>query len=224
MSDSSNPERPESKPQPPSVRHVPDSPHIPSSELPPPKPTKEQLQAALEAREHSLSRRFSAIEGEARQMPAIVRKNVYRNPLVSVGGSLVGGLVTGLLLGGIGKRKPTAADAHRDLTDSYIDAIGEDVKVRIKKGDDVVEAVRRTLGGRTPLVIVEPASGAQPQGESFLHSAFDVLLKTAIGLGTQLLINRAMMAAGVHPDGSMVESELDETSAVIPAAAAFSES
>mgnify|MGYP003148584283 CR=1 FL=1 len=205
------------------------SPHVPNAPLMPDDaydadPTKEMLQVALAAREDSLLRRVDGIKAEARQLPAVVRARVYANPVVSVGGSLLAGALTGLLLGGIGKgkKKKTAAEHHRALTTSYVEAIARDARVRVGKGEDVAEAIRKTLGKRTPLVIVEAENGSPP---GVLASTFDILLKTAVGFGAKILIDRAIIAAGLTElVPSVDEDDGDEGSGVAPIAAAVSES
>jgi hypothetical protein len=186
------------------------------------KPSAATLRAALNARETSIKRRLDALQVEAQQVPQTVKRNVYRNPLVSVGGSLLGGVVTGLLLGGIGKRKPTAEDRHRDLIESYIDAVAEDARVRVKKGDDVTDAIRKVLGKRTPVVIVEGAQvGSHP---GVFASTLDLVLKTAVGFGVKILMDRAIIAAGLADQvPSVDEDDGDEGSSIVPVAAAASE-
>ncbi len=206
------------------------SPRVPDAPLKPDaayeaEPTKEMLQAALAAREDSLLRRVDGIKAEARELPAVVRARIYANPLVSVGGSLLAGALTGLLLGGVGKgnKKKTAAQHHRDLTTSYVDAIARDARTLVGKGEDVSEAIRKTLGNRTPLVIVE--GGPQHTSHGFLSSSLDILLKTAIGFGAKIMIDKAVIAAGLsHMVPSVDEDESDEGSGIAPIAAAVSES
>ncbi len=203
------------------------SPHVPDAPLKPDdaysaEPTKEMLQAALAAREDSLLRRVDGIKAEARQLPAVVRARVYANPVVSVGGSLLAGALTGLLLGGIGKgnKKRTAAEHHRALTTSYVEAIARDARTRVGKGEDVADAIRKTLGKRTPLVIVEAENGSAP---GVLASTFDILLKTAVGFGAKILIDKAIIAAGLTDVVPSVDAD-DEGSGIAPIAAAVSES
>lgn len=205
------------------------SPLVPDAPLKPDdaydaKPTKEMLQAALAAREDSLSRRVDGIKSEANALPAVIRSNIYSNPIVSVGGSLLAGAVTGLLLGGIGKGgKKTAAEHHRALTNSYVEAIARDARTLVGKGEDVADAIHKTLGKRMPLVIVEGSAGQTAQG--VFASSLDVLLKTAIGFGAKILMDKAIIAAGladVVP--SVDEEDGDEGSGIAPIAAAISES
>ena len=162
------------------------SPLVPDAPLKPDdayesEPTKEMLQAALAAREDSLLRRVDGIKAEARQLPAVVRARVYANPIVSVGGSLLGGVLSGLLLGGIGKnKKKTAGEHHQALTHSYVEAIARDARTRVGKGEDVADAIRKTLGNRTPLVIVEGANSQAPRACSRRRSTSCSRLPSAL--------------------------------------------
>lgn len=186
------------------------------------KPSAATLRAALHARETSIKRRIDALQYEAQQVPTEVKTRVYRNPLVSVGGSLLGGVVTGLLLGGIGKRRPSAEDRHRDLIESYVDAVAEDARARVKKGDDVADAIRKVLGKRTPVVIVEGAQIGERHG--VLASTLDLVLKTAVGFGVKILMDRAILASGLAGQvPSVDEDDGDEGSSVVPVSAAVSD-
>ncbi len=183
------------------------------------KPSATELRAALDARTEQINRRVEAIQTEVQRVPEEVRHALVRNPVVSLGGSLVAGLAVGLLIGGIGKKKRAIPAAHATLVAEYLDALADDARQAIKKGEDVGRAIRRTIGKYTPLVVVtEPDSHHGAEG--VFKTALDMAFKTALGFGVKILIDKVIIASGIAEEVPSVEHNTERSGRVEVVAAA----
>lgn len=115
----------------------------------------------LDAKTASIQSRIGALEGEVIGIGTDARDAVFRNPAVSVAGSLVGGLVVGLL---VGKPKPkTHFDAAIDhlprsmqrTAEAWAEAAEREVRRAGKRGEDVGDAIARFFHRNPPPVTTD---------------------------------------------------------------------
>lgn len=169
------------------------------------KPSADELRAALNARTTQISRRVEAIQDEVSRVPAEVGEAIVRNPLVSVGVSLGAGLAVGLLIGGFGRKKSRIPAAHQALVDDYLDALADEARNLIRRGEDAGRAIRRALGKHTPIVITMGGRDEMETPSGFMRTAVDMALKTALGYAAKVAIDKAMIASGLADDMPAVE-------------------
>ncbi len=161
------------------------------------KPSADELRAALDARAQQISRRFEAIQEEAARVPEQVGEAIARSPLVSVGVCLGAGLAVGLLIGGIGKKKSRVPAAHQALVDDYLDALADEARLLIKKGEDAGRAIRRALGKHTPIVVTMGGKADDDDQKGFMRTAVDMAAKTAFGFVTKVALDKLMVLSGL---------------------------
>ncbi len=171
------------------------------------KPSAEELRKALEARSEQISRRVEAIQDEVARVPGEVGEAIVRNPLVSVGVSLGAGLAVGLLIGGLGKRKSRLPAAHEAIVHDYLDALSDEARRLIRRGEEAGSAIRRALGKHTPIVVTTGGPDTLKSPSGFMHTAFDMAVKTAMGFAVKIALDRFMTASG------LVEADPDVTHA-----------
>ncbi len=188
------------------------------------KPTANELRAALDARTEQIGRRVEAIQDEVARVPGEVRDAIKQNPLVSLGGSLAGGLLVGLLIGGIGKRKSRIPAAHQSLVAEYLDALGDDVKHAIKKGEDVGKAIKRTVGKHTPLVIVAGGDdGIVKSKNHYLRAGLDMAFKTMLGFGVKMALDKVLLVSGLADEDPAIDRATEGSGTLEVAAARSTE-
>ena len=161
------------------------------------KPSADELREALRARGEQISRRFEAIQDEAARVPGEVGEAIVRNPLVSVGVSLGAGLAVGLLVGGIGKRKSKLPAAHHALVHDYLDALADEARALIRRGEEAGSAIRRALGKHTPIVVTTGGPQDMHTPSGFLRTALDMAVKTAMGFAVKVALDKVMVASGL---------------------------
>lgn len=172
------------------------------------KPSADELRAALEARGEQISRRVEAIQEEVARVPGEVGEAIVRNPLVSVAVSLGAGLAVGLLIGGIGRRKAKLPAAHQALVHDYLDALADEARTLIRRGEDAGSAIRRALGKHTPIVVTMGQPDLQtPSG--FMRTAFDMAVKTALGFGVKVALDKLMVTSGLAEEDPGVEHAVE---------------
>lgn len=169
------------------------------------KPSADELRAALKARTSQISRRVEAIQGEVARVPGEVGEAIVRNPLVSVGVSLGAGLAVGLLLGGFGRKKSKLPAAHHALVEDYLDALADEARSLIRRGEDAGKAIRRALGKHTPIVITMGPQQEMSNPAGFFRTAVDMALKTALGFAAKVAIDKALIMSGLADEMPAVE-------------------
>lgn len=182
-------------------------------EVPPRRLTKEEVAQQLDKRSASINLRLDALQGEVATAGEAVREAVFRNPLLSVGGMLVAGLVVGLI---VGKRRDRLGETHAALLERYLDVVGEEVRRAVRRGRDADEAVREALQGRAPVIVYE----APERSEGFIKQSLDLVLKTAMGFAVKAALDTASNRFHFISD----EEEEEAVSNAVPVAAAISES
>ena len=156
--------------------------------------TADELRQLLEARAHDISGHVRALKHELSTVADItvagrpLLDHVRQHPLQYVGGSLVGGLVMGLLSGlrARAKQRPEM-DERTEVLRMYTAHLLDEVAARVAKGEETEKAVARTAKRRPPLIVYEPPG---PVPRSTLSETLDIAVKTALGFGVKLALDR----------------------------------
>ena len=148
--------------------------------------TKDGVEKELQLKEDQIEQRLLALQEEVATVGPTIRKALLNHPLVSVGGALLAGLVVGLIFGGKKRRNDGfgAAAGHRALVDHYVDAVVEEARHRVAKGQDVDEAVHAALKDRVPLIVYEVPVADEKRG--LLGSLVSLVLGKVVPLGIQM--------------------------------------
>lgn len=133
---------------------------------PEPRPkSRTEVEAALQAKAQEIEADLEALQEEVRQLGLSLREALWNHPLVSVGGSLVAGLLVGWVLGGVGRRRrQRLSKTHRALVSAYVEALVAEARKAMRRGRDPVQAIRKALEERVPLIIVQENDSASEKG------------------------------------------------------------
>ena len=156
----------------------------------------DELRARLLARERDIKFRVEALQHEAGLLLDDV--NVGGRPLVDIirgdtpralGVAGAVGAAVGLLLGlrARAKRRPDADD-EIDFVRARLAVALDDAAERVARGEDVDEALRRSMDAVPALY--GDASQLRPRPRSTRRQALDVAVTTAIGFGTKVLLDQ----------------------------------
>ncbi|NNF56663.1 MAG: hypothetical protein HKN04_00335 [Rhodothermaceae bacterium] len=159
-----------------------------------PAPTSVELKQRLETTGRSIEARMDALHHELTTVADItvagrpILDHVRERPLYFAGLSLAGGLVMGLLSGtrARAKRRPEM-DEHTEVLRLYTAYLLDEAADRVARGKRTDEAIGRTLKRRPPLISYEPPP---PPRRSTLGETFDVAVKTAMGFGVKMALDR----------------------------------
>lgn len=137
----------------------------------------------LEAQINSLNEDLSAAE---RSIGDVVRAN----PLLVLGGTLVAGLLVGLLLGGRRRRHALsrAGNEYRTFIDAYIDAVVDDAKHAVISGEETGEAIRQALQDRVPLIVYSRDNAVRAPG--LFRQLLELSVTTGVGFGVRSALER----------------------------------
>ncbi len=148
--------------------------------------TKDGVEKELQLKEDQIEHRLLALQEEVATVAPTIRDALLNHPLVSVGGALLAGLVVGLIFGGKKRWNDGfgAAAGHQALVDHYVDAVVEEARHRVAKGQDVDEAVHAALKDRVPLIVYEVPLADEKRG--LLGSVVSLVLGKVVPLGIQM--------------------------------------
>lgn len=148
----------------------------------PSSPSKADIEARLQGTTDAITARLNALQEEVATTGTSLWDVIRRNPLRSLGGALLLGLLLGFWLKG--SRKKRLKHAHRKLLDRYIAALRDEVRASVAQGEDVGAAVQEALQGRAPLIVYTQGAGenGETSGPGFLRKSFDVIADTALAL------------------------------------------
>ncbi len=147
--------------------------------------TARAVRARLDAKTALIQTRIGAIEGEVVGVGKDARDAIFHNPIVSIGGSLVAGLLVGLIVGTPrDKTRFDGAISHlpksmRGSARSWAQAAEREVRRAGKKGEDVGEALRDFLTLNHPPVASE-ARVQEKQKNGIITGALLSILTTAL--------------------------------------------
>lgn len=162
-------------------------------------PSKSDLEARLHQTADTMSNRMDALREEVTTTGLSIRDWVAQHPLESVGGMLAAGLAVGLLFGGRSRRKRRAT--HQDLIDQYVDALSDEVKQAVKRGEDAPAALDKALRDRVPLVVYTAAPEPSASGgaiRSTLGGVLGTVLQTGLTLALRELIPALLEEADIE--------------------------
>ncbi len=170
----------------------------------------DEVSRRLQAKTQQIESGLSALQEEVVTLGPALRRAIFDHPLVSVGGALVAGLAVGLLFGGR-KRVKNGLDlssSHRALLDRYLDALVDEARHRVGRGQEMGEAVRDALAERAPLIIYD--AGPATEEGSVTRRFFDLVLKSAIGFGIKFgldYVGRSVDLAELFEDDPVEAAE-----------------
>jgi ElaB/YqjD/DUF883 family membrane-anchored ribosome-binding protein len=170
-------------------------------------PTRSSIEAELAERKDAIQRRIDDIEDEIVSAPAAIKSSIVKHPLVGLAGALAAGLVVGLIV--TRRRKPDLAPLHQRLVDEYVDALGEDVSHRVRRGRTIEESVRRAMRDRTPLIVYSPGASVESAGKGYLSKIIDFAFKAAMGFAVKGVLDVASSALDVEALLQMVTAEAE---------------
>lgn len=144
--------------------------------------SRSELQRQLADRRESIDRRIDVLEDEIVSAPEAIKSSLAKHPVVGLTGAIAAGVAVGLIFGARKKHKSRTAPFHQRLVEQYIDAVGDDVRRRTRRGKDAAEAVRESLRDRAPVIVYSPRT-SEPGGDElgFFGRIGDIALKTALG-------------------------------------------
>jgi hypothetical protein len=157
-------------------------------------PSKAELEARLQSVTDAMNQQFDSLQGELSSTKDLVRETLAKNPMLSVGGAVAAGLAVGWLFGGSKRRR--LRKKHRNLTGAYIDAVRDEVREAIGKGEDVEEAVQGVLKERVPLVVYDDRSSNASSG--FVREMMEMVARTAISLLARDVIENVIANANLE--------------------------
>lgn len=144
--------------------------------------SRSKLQRQLEDRRESIDRRIDVLEDEIVSAPAAIKSSLATHPIIGIAGAIAAGVAVGLIFGVRRKHKSDSVPFHQQLVEQYIDAVGDDVRRRTRRGKNAAEAVRDALRNRTPVIVYSPNVAEPDEDEmGFFGRLGDIALKTALG-------------------------------------------
>lgn len=162
---------------------------------------RSSIQRQLDAKEQQIKDRIDVLEDELVSMPAAIKSAIMKNPLLGVGAAIAAGVLVGLMFTRRKKKSKTIAPAHQALVEGYIAALATEVRKAVRRGKDPEEAVRKSLRGRTPVIIYAPNAETADRVESrgALREMADLALKTALGFAVKEAVD--MITASLNVKG-----------------------
>ena len=145
--------------------------------------SKTDLERQLADRKESIERRIDVLEDEIVSTPSAIKSSFLDHPIVGVAGAITAGVAVGLLISIRRKHKSATLPFHQQLVEQYIDAVGDEVRRRTRRGKDAAEAVRESLRDRAPIIVYSPRVQDREEEEEpgFFGRVGDIALKTALG-------------------------------------------
>lgn len=152
---------------------------------------KRDLELQLEGKRADIDARIDALKNEIEGAGTDARRYLIEQPLKVVGGVLIAGVAVGLLMAGRKKRKSKRQlrKSHRALVERYAEALVQDVRFRLRRGDDEEKALRAAFRDRVPLIVVEGETDAEVR-HGMVREGLDLALKTALGFAVKVLVDR----------------------------------
>lgn len=151
---------------------------------------RSELERQLNERRDSIERRIDVLEEEIVSTPAAIKSALAKHPVVGVAGAIAAGVAVGLLFGIRRKRSARVVPFHQRLVEQYIDAVGEDVRRKSRRGKSTAEAVRESLRDRTPLIVYAPRiTEGVDEDRGFFRQFGDIALKTALGFAVKTAVD-----------------------------------
>ncbi|MEM1126594.1 MAG: hypothetical protein AAGI71_08085 [Bacteroidota bacterium] len=142
------------------------------------------VEAQLKAREAAITHRLEAISGELNTAGESVKEALQSHPLVRAGGAVALGLLVGLLVGGIGRRRP-GPTLSLDGLDAPVQAA---LQRLVKKDPKTAQAVEHALQARAGSVVVAPESSSSGVLGGVVSTAFRIGLGLVLREGMSRLI------------------------------------
>ena len=143
--------------------------------------SRKEVAAQLKAKEQEINGRIEALQKEVLHTGEDIKEFVKKNTWVSVAGSVVAGILVGLVLG-----KKNRKTQHRELVDQYMNRLA-DVARKAGAGDrEVGELLRDALRDTMPPVIYsQPQKRSRGLGHMLMNMGADM----AIGFAKKSLFN-----------------------------------
>lgn len=149
--------------------------------------SRSDLERQLEDTTTLIKQRIDALGDEAQSLRTTLRDALFDNPLLSVGGAVLAGLVVGWLLGGRRKDPFRTEGRRRALVEEYIDAVVQEARQAVARGREPGVAVREALSDRVPLIVLEDLGGGS---SGITRQIFDLLLKSSVGFFMSSTLDR----------------------------------
>jgi hypothetical protein len=177
---------------------------------------RSSIQRQLDAKEQQIKDRIDVLEDELISMPAAIKSAIVKNPLLGVGAAIAAGVFVGLVFTRRKKKARTIAPAHQALVEGYIAALATEVRKAVRRGKDPEEAVRKSLRGRTPVIIYTPNAETPDRVESrgALREMGDLVLKTALGFAVKEGVDMITASLNVKGLQKMLALEREEDAKV----------
>lgn len=181
---------------------------------------RSDLERQLADRKESIERRIDTLEDEIVSTPAAIKSSLTKHPLVGIGGAIAAGLAVGLIFGVRKKRSSNVAPFHQRLVEQYIDAVGDEVRRKTRRGKNPAEAVRESLRDRSPVIIYAP-SVKEREGDSsgFFSQLSDIALKTTLAFAVKSAVDFLTASLNLKELQKMLALEEEERRAEAAAGA-----
>ena len=116
------------------------------------KRTASEVQKLLKEKTRQIERHLQALKHEVSNFTPTVREAINKNPLLTVGGALAAGVITGMLLS-----RQRSDPYSRAMMDAYLAPIAATVQARMSTGENAEDAVRAALRGQLPVPAPAPS-------------------------------------------------------------------
>lgn len=178
--------------------------------------SRAEVEAALQAKAQEIEADLEALQEEVCQLGRSFREALWNHPLVSVGGSLVAGLLVGWVLGGLGRRRrlrlSNLSKTHRALVSAYLEALVAEARKAVRRGRNPEQAIRKALEERVPLILVQENDNASEKGVlRSIGGAVLGLVGSAVSVALSRVLADALLdafAAGQQTEA--VDAEIPE--------------
>ncbi len=176
--------------------------------------SRADVEAALQAKAQEIEADLEALQEELRQLGRSFQEALWNHPLVSVGGSLLAGLLVGWGLGGLGRRRRTRlSKTHRALVSAYVEALVAEARRAARRGHDLEQAIRKALQERVPLIVLQDDHSAPDKGGlRSIGGAVLGLVGSAVSVALSRVLADALLdafAAGQQTEAA--EADISET-------------
>jgi len=172
------------------------------------KSNKADVESRLRQTAEAMSDRLSSIREEVSSTGVSIRDWIVRNPEKSVGGMLAAGLAVGLLFGGSRSKRRRE---HRELIDTYLDALREEAETAVEEGEEPGPALEKALRDRVPLVVYsrkgEHGRGQSGWGRHLLQESAEIIFSTGMSLLAREVIESLLSNLDVD---ELVDEQLSE--------------
>jgi hypothetical protein len=160
--------------------------------------TREEVASRLKAKEFEINQHIEALQEEVARTGANIKDFVQARPFLPVAGSILTGILVGLILGRRSKRA-----RYREMLDDYMDRLAEVARQSGASERDVSLLLRDALRESIPSVVVSPSA---KKTNGFGSRLFSMAADMAIGFAMKTIVNVVEDRFGPPPPSASPEN------------------